>query len=312
MIKIKLECWWTDSGSLNNRFIKQFVFDNDNYQFVTSNPDYTIVFGRTNWSNIETPKDRTFYFSQEPLWSPNEPKDNIHNYCSKIYVADKREYPDRVEYIETLLPMFYGGRGDIDHREEWDWSKTILNKKYEKTLPVSIVVRKDYSTHYNHLVNPITSKINYIERTDLGVKLSENENIDIYGTYWENNGKNIKGEIWNKHIGLDKYYFSVACENSIQKNYISEKFWDVILTDGIPIYLGCTNIKDYINNDCYFDLSGLNINEMNYIIKNIIDNYDNIYKSKKDNILKLKLDFFTNPDFNLWEKIKQTIKEHEN
>ena len=26
----------------------------------------------------------TFYFSQEPLWSPNQPKDHIHNYCSKI------------------------------------------------------------------------------------------------------------------------------------------------------------------------------------------------------------------------------------
>ena len=104
MIKIKLECWWTDSLSLNSRMIRQFVSSDNltDYSFVTKNPDYTIVFGRTDWDKIETPKEKTFYVSQEPLWSPNQPKDEIHNYCSKILISDKSEYPDRDEYIETL------------------------------------------------------------------------------------------------------------------------------------------------------------------------------------------------------------------
>ena len=307
MLKIKLECWWTDSNSLNNRFIKQFVFDQEEFEFVTSKPDYTIIFGRTNWDLIETPKEKTFYFSQEPLWSPNEPKDNIHNYCSKIFVADKREYPDRDEYIETLLPMFYAGRGDMDYREEWDWSKNMIYKIYEKTKPMSVVVRRDYSTHYNHLSNPKTSKINYIFRTDLGIELSKNENIDVYGTYWENNGKNIKGEAWNKHIGVDDYRFSVGCENTIQKNYISEKFWDIILTNGVPIYLGCSNINEYIPEECFIYLNGLSLDDSVEKINNIIDNSDTYYTLKREDILKLKTDFFKNPNFNLWEKIKQTI-----
>lgn len=311
MIKIKLECWWTDTNSLNNRFIKQFVFDQDEFEFVTNNPDYTVVFGRTDWENIETPKEKTFYFSQEPLWSPNEPKDGIHEFCSKIFIADKREYPNRGEYIETLLPMFYGGRGDIDHREEWDWSKNILYKNFNKTKPISMVVRKDYSTHYNHLSNPITSKINYIQRTDLGIKLSDNENIDIFGTYWEPNGKNIKGETWNKHVGVDDYNFSVSCENSIQKNYISEKFWDVILTDGVPIYLGCVNINEYIPDNCYINISDLNNDEITNVVESIINDYDFIYNSKKNDILNLKSNFFKDPNFNLWEKIKETIKKYE-
>ena len=130
MIKIKLECWWTDTPSLNARMIRQFVSDEDlkNFSLVNENPDYTIVFGRTDWDKIETPKEKTFYFSQEPLWSPNQPKDNIHNYCSKIFVSDKRDYPDREEYIETLLPMFYAGSGESDYREEWDWSLKMKNK----------------------------------------------------------------------------------------------------------------------------------------------------------------------------------------
>jgi len=311
-IKIKLECWWTDFTSLQTRFIKQFVSDNDlnKYEFVLQNPDYTIVFGKTEWNKLETLKEKTFYISQEPLWSPNQPKDDIHNYCSKILISDKNEYPDREEYIETLLPMFYGGSGENDSREEYEWSLKIKNNEYEKTKPISIVVRKDYCSNLTNLSNLISNVINYEERTNLGIELSKNKLIDVYGINWENNGENIKGQVWNKHIALDKYNFSIACENTIQKNYISEKFWDIILTDGIPIYLGCNNIQKYIPENCYIYLNGLNLEEMVFKINDILDNYQEYYEYYIPNIKNLKQEFFVNSDFNLWEKIKKIINEN--
>ena len=311
MIKIKLECWWTNSLSLNARMIKQFVRNEDltQFSFVTENPDYTIVFGKTDWDKIETPKERTFYISQEPLWSPNQPKDGIHDYCSKILISDKLEYPNREEYIETLLPMFYAGRGENDHRKEYDWSLNLKDQNYSKDKVISIIVRKDHYSHYNHLENPNTHKINYEERTNLGVNLSTDERIDVYGTFWENNGKNIKGEVWNKHVGLDEYQFSIACENTIQKNYISEKFWDVILTDSVPIYLGCSNIKDLIPDGCYISLNNMNMEEMVTKIKSIIDNNSDLYNQYVNNVKNLKQDFFINPKYNVWERIKVLINE---
>jgi hypothetical protein len=311
MIKIKLECWWTNSQSLNTRMIKQFVRNEDltQFSFVTENPDYTIVFGKTDWDKIETPKERTFYISQEPLWSPNQPKDGIHDYCSKILISDKLEYPNREEYIETLLPMFYAGRGENDHRKEYDWSLNLKDQNYSKDKVISIIVRKDHYSHYNHLENPNTHKINYEERTNLGVNLSTDERIDVYGTFWENNGKNIKGEVWNKHVGLDEYQFSIACENTIQKNYISEKFWDVILTDSVPIYLGCSNIKDLIPDGCYISLNNMNMEEMVTKIKSIIDNNSDLYNQYVNNVKNLKQDFFINPKYNVWERIKVLINE---
>jgi hypothetical protein len=311
MIKIKLECWWTDALSLNSRMIKQFVSSADltDYSFVTENPDYTIVFGKTDWDKIETPKEKTFYVSQEPLWSPNQPKDGIHNYCSKILISDKLEYPDREEYIETLLPMFYAGRGENDYREEWDWSSKLKDKDYSKNKSVSIIVRKDTYSHYNHLQNPDTNKINYEERTNLGIELSKDNRIDVYGTHWVSNGENIKGEVWNKHIGLDDYKFSVACENTIQKNYISEKFWDVILTNTIPIYLGCSNISELIPDGCYISLNNMTMEEMVDKVKYIVDNESDLYEQYSDNIKKLKKDFFINPKYNIWERIKMLVNE---
>jgi hypothetical protein len=311
MVKIKIECWWTDVSSIHNRFIRQFVPQSDleNFSFVNEDQDFTIVLGRTEWDKITTPKDRTFYFSQEPLWSPNQPKDDIHNYCSKIFISDKRDYPDRDEYIETLLPMLYSGRGEMDNRKEWDWSYDIKNIRYSKSKPISIIVRKDYSSYYDRFVNPITSKINYKPRTDLGIELSNNKDIDVFGTYWENNGENIKGEIWNKHIGLDDYRFSIGCENSIQKNYVSEKFWDIILTEGVPIYLGCTNIKDYVPSECFISLNDLSMFDMVSKIEFIQKHEMDIYNEKIKYVLELKDDFFRNPTYNLWERIKKEISE---
>jgi hypothetical protein len=311
MTKIKFECWWTSTESINQRMLDQFIFEEDleKYEIVNSNPDYTIVFGRTNWDDLETPKEKTFYFSQEPLWSPNQPKDHIHNYCSKIFISDRRDYPNREEYIETFIPMLYAGRGENDTRPEWDWSKKIKNKSFNKNKNLSIIVTKNGTQHSNQISNPETSTINYTLRTDLGIELSKNKNIDVYGTFWDNNGDNIKGEIWNKHIGLDEYKFSIACENTIQKNYISEKFWDVILTDTVPIYWGCSNINELIPDGCYISINGMNMDEMVTTIKSVIENESEIYNQYLNNIKKLKQDFFINPKYNVWERIKTLINE---
>lgn len=311
MIKIKLECWWTDTDSLHSRLIKQFVPNEDllRYSFVNESPDFTIVFGKTNWENIQTPKDRTFYISQEPLWSPNQPKDIIHNYCSKILISDKTEYPNRDEYIETLLPMFYAGKGENDNRKEWDWNLDIKNTNYKKNKIISMIVRKSYESHLSFAYNRKNFELIYELRTKLGESLSKNDTIDIYGTFWENNHKNLKGEVWNKHVGLDDYKFSICCENTIQKNYISEKFWDAVLTDTIPIYLGCSNIDEYIPSDCYINLTGLSVEDMILRINEIINNSDDYYNRYNQKISHLKQEFFKNPNFNLWEKIKQLIQE---
>lgn len=310
MIKIRLECWWLDTPAFHNKFKKQLVplQDFSEYEFVLDNPDYTIVFGRTNWDLIQTPKERTYFISQEPLWSPNQPKVGLEEYCSKILVSDKRDYPDKDEYIECLLPMFYGGRGELDYREEWDWSLTIKDKDFAKTKPMSIIVRNDHYSHYNSLVNPETGVINYELRSDLGVKISKNKLIDVYGNNWVNNGENIKGEIWNKHVGLDEYYFSIGCENTIQKNYISEKFWDIILTDGIPIYLGCSNITDYVPENCFISLNNLSLDEMSIKINDIVDNYNDYINFYSNNIKQLKQQYFASSNFNVWEKIKTIIE----
>jgi len=194
MIRIKLECWWTNPNSLKDRFIKQFVPESDlkSYEFVDNNPDFTIVFGKTEFDKLETPKDRNFFFSQEPLWSPNEDRSRFDLF-SKIIISDKTIFENKEEYVESLLPMFYAGHGEYHEDKNYDWGLFLKDSNFNKTKSTSVIVRKDYASYWDSLEIKDISKIIYRLRTDLSIKLSENENIDIFGTHWENNGRNIFG-----------------------------------------------------------------------------------------------------------------------
>lgn len=52
------------------------------------------------------------------------------------------------------------------------------------------------------------------------------------------------------------YLFTIAIENSINFDYITEKLWHPLMIGSIPIYLGAPNIDDWLpcNSDCIIDL----------------------------------------------------------
>lgn len=312
MIKIKLECWWTNTNSINERFINQYISKQDfeSYCLVENDPDYTIVFGKTNWDKLETPKDKTFFFTQEPLFSPNEERKILHEYCSKIFIADKRLYPNKDEYIETLVPMFYGGSGESDYREEFNWDLNIVNRKFSKSKNISCIISQNYSSYYDSFEKIEFFKINNKFRTDLSISLSQETDIHIYGRNCEKIRDNVFGDVWNKHVALNDYKFSVCAENCLQKNYISEKFWDCILTDTVPIYLGCSNIEDYIPKESFININNKSPKEIIEKIKEIDLNADKIYLEKKEFIQNLKQEYFKNSNYNLWEKIKFEINNN--
>ena len=165
MKRIKFECWWTDSHSITNRIINQFIFPEDleKYQFVidsSSDYDYLVVLGRTDFSNINLPKDKIFVFSQEPIWSPNDSK-NLHLFSDNVFVSDLSAYEKNDSYKEILLPMLYAGRGEQDYREEWNWSKKFFDTDFStnKTNKISMVLTNNYNSHLNYLSNPDVSEI---------------------------------------------------------------------------------------------------------------------------------------------------------
>jgi alpha(1,3/1,4) fucosyltransferase len=64
-----------------------------------------------------------------------------------------------------------------------------------------------------------------------------------------------RGEITSKRIILDQYKFSICYENVRDiPGYITEKIFDCFFAGCIPIYLGASNVKNYVPENCFIDM----------------------------------------------------------
>ena len=120
--------------------------------------------------------------------------------------------------------------------------------------------------------------------------------IDMYG-YGDERFK--EGE---KSAALVDYKFNLVIENEYQNNWITEKFYDCVLTDTIPIYFGCKNIKSVYPEDGYILIEDINnLEQIKNLLENINNNLESIYKSKIENLRKIKQRYFR--EYNLLNKI---------
>lgn len=117
-------------------------------------------------------------------------------------------------------------------------------------------------------------------------KIISNDNLHIYGMDWPTNLKNYKGIIApyeQKYEIMQQYRFNIIFENAIVNSYISEKILDSFLTLSVPVYLGSPVISEFINPDCYIDLS--KHSDYNKLIDELKNMPDATYRQFQQNIL---------------------------
>jgi hypothetical protein len=305
-MKIKLFPWWTCSHYATERMKKQFIgshFNDTDIELVTGDDyDYAIVFGFTK-EPLKTDKDHTIFFFQEPHWSQNWDRE-AYKKSNRVYCTSKDLFGNYDEFIEHRSFMFYGGHGD----EFFDLD-TILNyNNFEKPNKTSFVV-----TYRS--VSPLdgTNRGNiYDKRVHLAETALKRElDVDVFGFLWEYSDyktSKLKKTIHSKFLALDKYKFSVAIENSREKNYITEKFYDVLFFNTVPVYCGAPNIEEFKDIEGTFihlkhieDLEG-NLN----ILSNL---NDDVYFEKMKNIKQVKYNLFNSPEYSVWKKIISEVKK---
>jgi hypothetical protein len=199
--------------------------------------------------------------------------------------------------------MFYGSTGPW--QEGWDfWNyNNIINSKFEKTKGICSFISNRGVDDLSHPEGCL-----YGERLNLVKSISNDVPfVDFYG-WGDGNGSNLKPFTLRKGDTIKDYKFCLTVENSSEKFYISEKFYDCILTNTIPIYFGCSNIKDYWPENNFILLD--NITDHQYVtdkLQWINENCDELYDKMLPNILKMKDRYFE--EFNLLKKIKKEIYE---
>jgi hypothetical protein len=98
----------------------------------------------------------------------------------------------------------------------------------------------------------ISSPYNMSRRIEFQSELMSHINVHSYGEVFRNryidkdNGRQTKLET------IKSYQFTLALENAIAKDYVTEKFYDPLIVGSVPVYLGAPNIDDFAPGDNSF------------------------------------------------------------
>ena len=277
-------------NSVNN------CFSNNTDIHLTLNEDYDyllVINGHKLTNNIRVPRERIFGLLQEPIDNINYDR-NLHFYCSKIICQNHSMFNNYQGIIVNPLYMFYSNHNTIKN-EYFKNFKDFTNRK-----KLCLIVSSIYSPN-----NPSWSNHNYHKRHNLVKKLlNSNLDFDFYGRGWNFiSDSRYKGEFDNKHEILRKYEYSIAIENVCETNYITEKMFDCILNNTVPLYYGCPNISEVYEKNSY---QLIDIEDEN-IIKIIEQKIQVSSVNYEDSILNSKNIYFEK--FNLFNLMKDMVNE---
>jgi len=135
------------------------------------------------------------------------------------------------------------------------------------------------------------------------------ENLDIYKTQISNKSCYHSEELLTI---FNKYKFIFVAENSIDDGYITEKIFNCLFANCIPIYLGSHKIDYFFNKDCFINGNSIidNTINLNSITKHIIDLNKN--EDKFNEIININKINSNYDDENYKDKLKMFIDKYIN
>ncbi len=111
-----------------------------------------------------------------------------------------------------------------------------------------------------------------------------------------------------KYEALDRYKYSLAIENHIEKGHWSEKIADVLLAEALPFYAGDPNLGNVLPSESFIRVPLEDPTEAIAIVKEALAN--NEYEKRIEAIREAKRLLMTK--YNLWAQILKVIREVEN
>ncbi len=248
---------WTDPYNFI-KHLNRFKPNNTNIEFTVSNPEYVMV---VNQTTIETNPLKTIYFMMEP-------------YGEKLYESYLSKFNNPVQ------PLFFKG----DHKQHLNLQEYWLNKSVSELE--SNIIQKDPSLNLtlsvcvsDRYVDPGHKyRLDLIKKLDEGCGTKYPIQIHIYGKCKSLQFKNYKGECpeRDKSNALLKYKYHFNAENHQIDNYITEKFYDALMSENYLFYFGASNASSYFENS-FTALTGNIDIDIDIIIKCMQDDYWNKY-----------------------------------
>ena len=306
-IKLKFSSPWDSAKENNSRVLYNWGELPDCFDLTTGDDyDYLIVLNHSN-EMYSSPKEKNIGVTMEPTWSINSLKD-LDKYCGHVITCDQKIQGENVHHTFSFL-FTHDSRNNIhtnnlcgqtvdEYLENNCFPENIDSPDYDKKM--SFIV----ANHGALAGSTQPTSSNYYIRENLLLKILNSDlDIDIYGKGWSINDYRYKGAPPLKETALKNYKYSICMENSCEDFYISEKFFDAILNNCIPVYYGCKNIEKAYNKDAFitFDPESVSIiDELKEIIEKPIS-------WRLPAILQCKKDYFGK--YNLLKYLQKFIKQ---
>ena len=114
----------------------------------------------------------------------------------------------------------------------------------------------------------------------------------VYRTY--------RGTVHHKWEVLPKYKFNICYENIRgERDYVSQRIFDVLRCGCVPVYLGAPNIDDYVDKEAFLDRRRFASNEeLARYMSNISESeYNRFLEAGRDYLASEKFRLFLSPNF---------------
>ncbi|KAN0041397.1 hypothetical protein ACTFIV_003936 [Dictyostelium citrinum] len=192
----------------------------DNYTLKRYNPNQITIGWTMESGGIYRFEGNSNFITSNFNITAGYPRVKDHNNQTHIYVP--------------YGPIEYNGSDSYAHYAKFGVNKELPSKRNNSIVWIaSNCWHEDYKR-----VNLVKSIMN-ITRVDSYGSCLNNKNFT-------NKDKLITIKHEQKLKVLKRYTFSIAFENSLCEDYITEKLWESLSVGTIPIYLGAPNIKEFL------------------------------------------------------------------
>ena len=232
----------------------------NNIKIIYENPeeaDYYVI--------INKPSINHFYIPSKTILFQMEPRCTNVNQTWGIKTWGEWENPDKTTFLQVRTSEKY-----------------INNCEWHINIPYNRLLTEQIHKIYNHLATICSDKYSdpgHIRRVEflkyIDSKIDSTIDIDVYGNVnrlysFRHNKQSLPTD--QKHVGMFPYKYYFIAENNQEKNYITEKIWEPIISECLCFYWGAPNISDYIDSRVYIILDLTDFEESYRIIQEAIQN----------------------------------------
>jgi hypothetical protein len=199
---------------------------------------------------ISTDRDRLPEASALVFHLPDTmPSDLPSKPRGQVWVAWYREC--EVHYLRMKDPEFMGVFDlTMSYRRDADIPVPYYYPKLAETLYTPPKSKSDKKL----LAMFISARLDRSGRRRYLAALMSHLDVHSYGKLWQNKLIEDDHGIETKLEIISGYKFTIAFENAIARDYVTEKFFEPLIAGSVPIYRGAPNIEDFAPADhCYIN-----------------------------------------------------------